>query len=287
MTDAAWTAAEYDNRVCELGEGVFWHPAQQQLYWFDILGNQLLSRKGEEALDWSLPEHHSAAGWIDETALLLASETGLWRFNTVSGAREQIVAIEADDPSTRSNDGRADPCGGFWIGTMGKQAEHAKGAIYRYHKGELRKLVTGMTIPNSICFTRDGRTAHYADTAVGQIMRHPLDGDGWPMGDPELFVDLGRQGIHPDGSVIDAEGGLWNAQWGKGRAVRYRPDGTEDQIVSVGGKHSSCPAFGGRDLTTLFITTACEGIACPDARQGKVYSVQLDIEGRPEPRVIA
>ncbi len=275
----------FDNRVCELGEGPFWHPVQQQLYWFDILGKRLLSRKGEKALEWTFSEHHSAAGWIDETALLIASETGLWRFDTTSGARELIAAIEANDPTTRSNDGRADPHGGFWIGTMGKKAEHAKGAIYRYFKGELRKLVPEVTIPNSLCFSSDGRRAFYADTDVGQIMCRSLDGEGWPVGDAKVFLDLTSQGIHPDGSVIDEEGGLWNAQWGRGRVVRYGPDGVADQTVLVGGKHSSCPAFGGPDMTTLFITTACEGIASPDERQGKVYHVQLDIKCRPEPRV--
>jgi len=276
----------FDNRVCELGEGPFWHPVLKQLFWFDILGKRLLSRKGERALEWTFTEHHSAAGWIDETTLLLASETGLWRFDIQRGVRNLIIPLEADNPKTRSNDGRADPFGGFWIGTMGKMAEHAKGAIYRYFRGELRKVVAGVTIPNSICFSVQGCTAFYADTAIGRIMQQPLDSEGWPKGDPEIFVDLAPDGIHPDGSVVDAEGGLWNAQWGQGRVVRYLPDGREDQIVSVGGKHSSCPAFGGPDMTKLFITTACEGIVSPDEQQGKVYSVQVAYKGQPEQRVL-
>ena len=277
-----YMATVYDPRVCELGEGPFWHPGQQRLYWFDIIGKQLLARDGDIPLQWQMQEHFSAAGWIDNTTLLLASETGLWSFGSDSGALDKLCAIEADNPLTRSNDGRADPFGGFWIGTMGKRAEPGAGAIYRYFKGELRCLFSQVTIPNSICFAPDGSCAYFTDTVVGRIMRQPLNADGWPMGGPVVFLDAGRQHINPDGSVVDADGALWNAQWGSGRVVRYLDDGTESMIVAVSGKHSSCPAFGGSNMSTLFITTACEGITHPDIHQGKLYSIELDITGQSE-----
>ncbi|MEE3316756.1 MAG: SMP-30/gluconolactonase/LRE family protein [Pseudomonadota bacterium] len=279
-------AEVFDTRTCELGEGAFWHPTQERLYWFDILGDRLLSRDGDQAVKWAMNEHCSAAGWIDDSTLLIASETGLWRFDTANGSRDLITPLEANDPTTRSNDGRADPHGGFWIGTMGKRAETGRGAIYRFYLGTLRKVVSGITIPNSICFTPDGGAVYFTDTTVGQIMYQPLDDAGWPTGAARVFLDLGTRGIHPDGSVVDGEGALWNAQWGLGRVVRYLPDGTEDIIVTVGGAHSSCPAFGGPDLQTLFVTTACEGIENPDTAQGRVYTAQVPIKGRSEPRVI-
>ncbi len=276
----------YDARVCELGEGPLWHPERKQLFWFDIIGKRLYSRVGDRALQWSFDEHHSAAGWIDRDTLFLASETGLWRFDIGTGDRQLVAALEDDVPATRSNDGRADPQGGFWIGTMGKGAETARGAIYRYYRGELRKLFTSISIPNSICFSPDGRHAYFADTPTGRIMRQPLSEDGWPEGDAVLFVDVGRGGLNPDGSVVDEEGALWNAQWGAGRVARYLPDGSEDRHVCVGGKHSSCPAFGGEDFRTLFVTTACEGIAEPDRNQGLVYACEQEIRGLPEYPVI-
>lgn len=275
----------YDHRRCELGEGPLWHPERRQLFWFDILGNRMLSRADDEPLEWQFEEHHSAAGWIDRDTLLIASETGLWRFGIENGRRDRICPLEADNPDTRSNDGRADPHGGFWIGTMGKKAEKGLGAIYRYFEGELRRLHAGLSIPNSICFAADGRTGYFADTAEGQILKQALDRQGWPVGAPALFCDTGAHEFNPDGSVIDAEGALWNAQWGAGRVARYLDDGTPDLVVEVGGTQSSCPAFGGPDFRTLFVTTASEGMPQPDVWQGCVYEVRSAGQGRPEPQV--
>ncbi|WP_375690861.1 SMP-30/gluconolactonase/LRE family protein [Pseudooceanicola sp. LIPI14-2-Ac024] len=277
----------FDARHCELGEGPFWHPERQQYFWFDILGRRLLSRDGDAALEWSFPEHASAAGWIDRDTLLLATETGLRRFDIASGAHEPIIALEAERTGTRSNDGRADPMGGFWIGTMGKAADHRQGAIYRFHRGAVERVVPEVTIPNSICFSPDGRSAYYADTRRQRIWTQPLDAEGWPDGPAEVFVDLRGEGLNPDGSVVDAEGGLWNAQWGAGRVARYLPDGSFDRAIAVGGRHASCPAFGGPDLDQMIVTTAREGIESPDGHQGRVYRVDPGVRGQAEHRVVA
>lgn len=278
-------ATVFDARPCLLGEGPLWHPERQQLFWFDILGNRLLSRDGDRPLEWAFGERVSAAGWIDRDTLLIASESGLLRFSIPDGSYERIVPLEADNPGTRSNDGRADPFGGFWIGTMGKRAEEGAGAIYRFHGGKVEKLFDRITIPNSICFAPDGRTAYFADTKRAQIQRQALDADGWPDGAPEVFVDLRGEGLSPDGSVVDSKGALWNAQWGAARVARYLPDGTLDQCLPVGGRHSSCPAFGGADLMTLFVTTAQEDIASPGEGDGPVYAAASPVAGLPEPGV--
>lgn len=278
-------AGIYDERRCMLGEGPLWHPGREQLFWFDILGGRLLSRDGERALEWRFQDCVSAAGWVDRDTLLIASETGLHLFDIPSGRIERVVPLEADNPLTRSNDGRADPFGGFWIGTMGKGAEAGAGAIYRFHQGRIEKLHDAIGIPNSICFAPDGRTAYFADTALKRIFRQPLDGSGWPSGRAETFLDLAAEGLDPDGSVVDCEGALWNAQWGASRVARYLPDGTLDRVVRVPGRHSSCPAFGGPDLTTLFVTTAREGLAEPTDRDGPVYQADPGVRGLPEHRV--
>lgn len=275
----------HDPRRCALGEGLLWHPGRRQLFWFDILGRQLLSRRGDEPQEWHFDEQVSAAGWIDHDTLLIASETGLWRFDIGSGARVLEVSLEADNPRTRSNDGRADPFGGFWIGTMGKDAETGAGAIYRYHRGSMRRLFAPLTIPNAICFAPDGRTAYYADTRQQTIWQVALDRDGWPAGPSRVFVDLGPEGLYPDGAICDAEGGLWNAQWGAGRVARYCPDGRFDRTLPVAGVQSSCPALGGPGLRTLFVTSAHAGLAGADAMQGCVFAAPVEVGGIAEPRV--
>lgn len=281
-------ALVFDSRPCELGEGPLWHPEREQLFWFDILGRRLLSRTDNGPLAWQMTERCSAAGWVDRDTLLIASESALFRFDIATGDRTDLVAMEADNPVTRSNDGRADPWGGFWASTMGLGAEPEQGAIYRYYKGELRQLFDGLTIPNAICFGKG--FAHYADTAEGKVFRVALDADGWPEAEAEVFLDLAAEGLNPDGAVIDAEGALWLALWGAGRVAAYSPEGSFLRAVETGAPQNSCPAFGGAGLRTLYITTAREGM---DARalkaaphSGMVLS-EVDVaEGVPEPAVL-
>lgn len=275
------TVAVFDPRPCLLGEGPLWHPTRNQLFWFDILGKKLLSENGQE---WVFDEHVSAAGWVSDTVLLIASESELFRFDLTSGARQSVVPLEADNPLTRSNDGRADPQGGFWIGTMGKQAEPEAGAIYRYYRGALRQLFDKISITNSICFAPDGTCAYFADTRRRQIMQVALDGDGWPVGDPSVFVDLQAEGVNPDGSVVDAQGCLWNAQWGAHRVARYDTRGQFLQAVSFPAEQISCPAFGGADLKTLFATSAADGL--DGVIEGQTFALTLDVAGQPEHRVL-
>jgi len=271
---------------CRLGEGPLWHPERAQLFWFDILSQRLLTRDGEGERHWDFEAHVSAAGWIDETSLLVASATSLLRFDIASGSREVVAPLEADNPVTRSNDGRADPWGGFWIGTMGIAAEAGAGAIYRYYKGEVRRLYPGITISNAICFAPDGGYACFADTADGRVMRQRLASqDGWPEGEPEVWLDFSGETFGPDGAVIDAEGHFCNAQWGASRVARYDPDGRLTDAWPVPAVQASCPAFGGPDFSTLFVTTAAEGQR-DDPGAGCTYVFETGVTGQAEHRVI-
>ena len=274
----------HDQTACTLGEGPLWHPEREELFWFDILGRRLHTR----GRHWQFDEHVSAAGWLDRDSLLIASETALFRFDLRSGTREDVCPLEADDPVTRSNDGRADPWGGFWIGTMGKGAEREAGAIYRYFRGELRRLFAPLTITNAICFSPDRRFAYFADTPARRIMRQPLaERDGWPDGDPEPWLDLSQDALNPDGAVTDAKGNLWNAQWGAGRVACYAPDGRFLRAVAFPAPQTTCPAFGGPGLTTLFCTSAAEGLEdAPGPDHGKTFAADDVTPGVPEPRVI-
>ncbi|MFW8596075.1 SMP-30/gluconolactonase/LRE family protein [Cribrihabitans neustonicus] len=280
------SAQVFDSRNCTLGEGPLWHPERQQLFWFDIQGKRLMSRDESGPLEWQFDEHVSAAGWVDHDTLLIASETALFRFGFAGGTREDVAALEADNPVTRSNDGRADPFGGFWIGTMGKNAEPGAGAIYRFYKGELVQLVPGITISNAICFSPDGRYVYYTDTPTRRILRQPLDGEGWPKGPAQLFADLSSEGLNPDGAVVDGEGCLWCAQWGAARVARYAPDGAFLSAIEYPASQMTCPAFGGPDLQTLFATSAAEGLDPAGDNDGRTFVVKTGTAGQAEHRVL-
>lgn len=273
------TASVFDPRICQLGEGPMWHPQRQQLFWFDILGSRLMTVKDGAPKHWQFDENVSAAGWVDRDRLLVASETALLLFDLETGSHEIVTPMEADNPVTRSNDGRADPWGGFWIGTMGKAAEKEAGAIYRWYGGHLEKLYDKITIPNAICFAPDRSCAYFTDTLSGQIMRQTLDDNGWPEGAPQVFVDLRSERLNPDGAVVDAAGCLWNAQWGAGRVARYAPDGTFMSAVDFPASQLSCPAFGGDDLTTLFATSAQVDLAAPTPGDGQTFTVTAEVTG--------
>jgi sugar lactone lactonase YvrE len=169
---------------------------------------------------------------------------------------------------------------------MGKAAQTGAGAIYRYFKGELRKLISNITISNAICFSPNGDAAYFADTSQQIIHRWRLSAkDGWPIGDPEPFIDLRADNIHPDGAVVDQSGCLWNAQWGSGRVARYSPEGVYLDHIQCPASQSSCPAFGGETLTSLFVTSAAVGVNEPQA--GQTFFVKdVDVKGQAEHQVL-
>jgi len=280
----------YNKTQCELGEGPLWHPLRNELFWVDIAGKRLYSCDGSITKHWEFPEQISATGWIDENGLLVASETALLHFKIETGTSEIIQPLEADNPGTRSNDGRADPWGGFWIGTMGKKAEPEAGAIYRYHQGELRLLYPRITIPNAICFSPDKQFAYFADTALSKIWRQQLNkAEGWPLGDPKLFIDLSASGIKPDGAICDSEGYLLNAQYGSSRLARYSPDGVFVEEIGLPTEKITCPAFGGSAFNRLFITSALEGLNSEEVKTqvhaGKTFFYDIDVSGQAENQV--
>ena len=276
---------------CSLGEGPLWHPKLDSLFWFDINAHKMFNWKDGELKVWKFSEPVSAAGWVDDESLVVATASSLIRFSLTSDIRTPIVDLEADMPHTRSNDGRADPWGGFWIGTMGLNAEKEAGSIYRFYKGQLKKIHQHLTIPNSICFSPDKRFVYFADTRQEKIWRQDLDLDsGWPINEPTVFIDFKAQGLHPDGSVCDSEGFLWNAQYGASRLARYSPDGWLDRVENFPASQVTCPAFGGESYSTIFVTSASQGLNDGDLKveplAGKVFHFESDAVGLAEYQVV-
>lgn len=284
----------FDATACQLGEGPLWHPQRKQLFWFDINCQRLYARSLDQrtAQCWQFVEYVSAAAVIDEQHLLIASESALLSFHLDNQQSSQLISLEADNPMTRSNDGRADPFGGFWVGTMAKNAEYQAGAIYRFYRGELRKLYSDLTIPNSLCFSPCGTSAYFTDTATAQIMKVSLNSDGWPREAAQVFIDMQAEKLAPDGAVVDAQGCLWNAQWGSGRVARYDTQGVFMAEFAAPAVHTTCPAFGGDDLNVLFVTSANQAAATDDAKRnhqegadGAVFFQATDCVGQAEHNV--
>jgi sugar lactone lactonase YvrE len=280
----------FDPRICALGEGALWHPGRGALFWFDVTGRRLLSRLPEtgETGEWALPEICSAAAWIDRDRLLIASETGLSVFDIPAGrCTRRLADLEADRPETRSNDGRADPWGGFWIGTMAKDAAPGAGAIHRLFEGRLRPVVAGLTIPNALCFAPDRTQGYFADTARGLLFRVALDAQGWPAAAPEVFVDFTAAGLWPDGAVTLADGTLRIALWGAGAVLTVSASGEIGARDLLPAPHVTCPAYGGPDFRTLFCTSATQelspGALAAAPLSGATFCRTDGLQGRPEP----
>lgn len=279
----------YDSRRCELGEGAFWHPERQAFLWCDIMGNRVYSRDAAGGREWIFQEHVSALGRISRDRMIVAGESGLWCLDLETDSRELVAPLPRDE-MLRSNDGRADPWGGFWIGTMGKRSEDRAGAIWRYYRGEMRMLYPGLSIPNAICFDAGRELACFADTRLRTIWSVRLSSvDGWPVGEPVVFADLSGKALNPDGAVIDADGNLWNAQWGAGRVACYSPQGEEIGAEYFAAARISCPAFGGADLDMLFATSAQQNMSAGDRLAepcaGMSFARRINARGVPESRV--
>jgi sugar lactone lactonase YvrE len=287
------TVAIFSDIACQLGEGPAYDSVEGALYWFDITGRRLLrqSAPGEPATIQELPEMASAIAAVDGERQLLVTETGLYLRERRTGRLTLHLAIEAGDRSTRSNDSRTHPSGAFWIGTMGKKAEHKAGAIYWYRGGELRKLYPGISIPNSISFSPDGSYAYFTDTAEAVLWRVECDpATGLPRGEPQVFVD--RRGMPGgiDGTVTDVDGVLWNAVWGIGRLDAYAPDGKLLRSYELPARQSTCPAFLGPAADRIVVTSAREGLnaaaLAADPLAGRTFVLDIAVKGRHDPAVM-
>ncbi|HEU4985769.1 MAG TPA: SMP-30/gluconolactonase/LRE family protein [Rhizobiaceae bacterium] len=278
---------------CYLGEGPIYDAASGKLFWFNIARKKLLEMLLPDGatIVHDLPLIASALAIIDEERQLLATETGLQVRDVATGKLTMLVPIEADNAATRSNDARVHPCGAFWVGTMGKNAEHGAGSIYWFFRGEVRKLFGDITIPNSICFSPDGRIAYFGDTRKNVIRRVPCDPTtGLPTGEASVFVDaMGMEG-GIDGSVTDADGVLWNARWGGAALDAWSPDGRLLRTIPLPARQPSCPAFVGKDAGRIAVTSAWEGLdevqRKADPQAGYTFLVDIPVRGRFDPQVL-
>ncbi|WP_159586763.1 SMP-30/gluconolactonase/LRE family protein [Chelativorans xinjiangense] len=291
MSDVA--VSVLSDTACRLGEGPAYDAHTDTLFWFDILERKLLELplSGGKAQVHDLPVMASALARVDETRQLLVTETGLQLRDRASGALEMLAEVEADRPDMRSNDARPHPAGALWFGTMGKTSQEQAGAIYWFFKGEVRRLFSHITIPNSICFSPDGAIGYFADTRENRLYRVACDPEtGLPVDDPVLTVEGNEMPGGIDGSVIDAEGTLWNARWGGGRLDAWTARGELIRSIPLPARQATCPVFIGLNADRLAVTSAFQGMdeaareADPDA--GKTFVLDLPVKGRFDPPVL-
>ena len=279
----------FDDRICGLGEGPLWHPTRQKLYWVDIPNKTILAKGGSSSALLRFDEIFSALGWVDENHLFAASETGLYKMHADTGSRELVCAVEAELTSNRSNDGRTDPWGGFWIGTMSKNAEAGAGSVYRWYKGELRTVTTGMTVTNGTCFDKDRGLAYFVDSARKLMFRVKLDDNGWSLGEPEIFMDTGKSNETIDGAIVDTKGHIWAAMWEGSAVAEYSPEGKKMGDIPTHTPLTTCPAFGGPEGQDLYVTTASVGMKNTPATSvphGTTLLYKNAVSGVLEPKVL-
>ena len=276
---------------CHLGEGPTYDVSTGTAWWFDIVERRLFEARldaGRTTIH-SLAVMGSALARIDAHRQLLVADDGLYVRELADGRMTLYRPLEADNPATRSNDARVHPSGTFWIGTMGRRAEPGLGAIYALHRGELSRLYGDITIPNAICFSPDGTIGYFADTRQNVLFRVDLDAaTGLPCGAPAPLVSRRDDG-GIDGAVVDADGLIWNARWGGGCVDVYDPTGLRLRSLRVPARQSSCPAFVGRDLSRLLVTSAWQGMdaaaRASDPEHGRTFILDAGIHGRIEPDV--
>jgi L-arabinonolactonase len=275
-----------------LGEGIVWCTRAQALYWTDIQRATLYRLHIESGTleHWPMPERLAsfalceADGW-----LLLALASRLAFFRLADGQLQTLHEVEPGLP-TRCNDGACDRQDRFVFGTMHEPAEGSKqalGSFWRLNADlSLEQLpLPDVAISNSITFSPDGTTMYYCDSLSRCIQRCEY---GDMLGTPELFADLGDVAGEPDGSCVDADGSLWNAQWGLARVVCYAADGSVRQLLPVPARQPTRPAFGGPDLDTLYVTSARDGLSAAqldvDIHAGALFRSRVGVHGLPEPR---
>ncbi|OYU47533.1 MAG: transcriptional regulator [Rhizobiales bacterium PAR1] len=245
-----------DAPAAALGESPLWDPERRCLFWVDTVGRRIwcYTPHTRDLHSWATPAPVGSIGLADMGQLVVALAGGFSLFTLASEAWKPLWTAP-HDPLVRLNDGKMDRTGRYLCGGMGIKADPI-GNVYRLSpNGAVSTLKRGLRISNTICFSPDGGTLYVADSLSHCIMQHSYGADDGPIGPERLFCDTTDLGSGPDGATVDAEGFLWVALVRAGKIARLAPDGTLDRLIEVPVDLPSCPAFGGDDLSTLYVTS--------------------------------
>jgi len=266
-----------------LGESPMWCMRRQTLYWVDVRGPTLFSLVGSK---WQLPEIVGGVALADDGSLVLAMKSGLARFR--DGKLDPYVELEPRDLDNRLNDIKCDRRGRLWVGTMRDFGAAATGSLYRVDRAVVDRVLGGVTIPNGPCWSPDGRTFYFADTADGRIRAYDCDDD---LRNERTFVDANALPGRPDGATVDAEGFLWSARYGGAGVARIDPAGRVERFLRLPVSQVSSVMFGGPDLRTLYVTTSRQRLSdealAREPLAGALFAVDAGVQGLREPAYVA
>lgn len=284
----------------ELGECPLWSADEQALYWVDIAGRAIhrFDPATREDRPWPMPSEPGCIALASDQTLIAALRDGFHRFDPRTGSLTRIADAPYDQATMRFNDGRCDARGRFWAGAMFEPRTTEAAAMWCLDQGRIRegwgpRTGLGVKVSNGLAFSPDGCWVYQSDTPNHVIHRFPFDADAGTVGPRGTFARLpdnrGESGYggRPDGAAIDTQGNYWSAQYEGARVLRFDPTGRITGILRVPVKRPTMVAFGGRNLTTLYVTTAREGASAAELAEfphsGGLYAIDMGKPGRPEP----
>lgn len=269
-----------------LGEGPVWHSGMQKFLFVDIKGKRLgwIDPQASEHNHIPLDDMPGMVAPIEGSdKLLIAFQNSIDEFDLITRERVTLTGLEADMPHNRANDGACDANGRLWIGTMHINAELNQGAIYCFD-GTLRKVIGGLSVPNGLCWSADGRKMYHIDSFAYSVKAYDFDADTGSISNDRVVVSISPPDT-PDGMCIDEEGMLWIAIWGGGCVNSYNPaNGQLMSTIIVDAPYVTSCAFGGRNMKQMLITTAADGLNREQLEQyplsGSLFIVDLPIAGK-------
>jgi sugar lactone lactonase YvrE len=297
MTAHADTLQPATDTAALLGESPLWHPLEQCLYYCDIPGHHLhrLDPATARLDSWDFDTDVSACVPARRGGLVLTLRTGIVHFDPASGARTVLATAPYDPAHERFNDGKCDPSGRLWVGTIYEPRDPALAALYCLDEtGRLTRRADGITVSNGLAWSPDARTMYWSDTKAHTIYAFDYDPARGDLGERRVFARFERRaegqpldtyGGRPDGAAMDAEGCYWVAMFEGARVLRLSPRGEVLHELRLPVRCPTMPCFGGPDLRTLYITTSREKRPAEElAAQpwaGQVLQVRVDVPGLP------
>ena len=271
----------------QLGEGPIWNDLTEKLYWVDIEGKQLhiLDPASKENRSLNLPAQVGTVVPVDSTQAVVALVDGAFLLDTETAELTRIASLDSTNGGTRLNDGKCDPAGRLWVGSMHWDATEPIGSLYMLEgNGNRAQKLDNITVSNGIVWSGDHQTMYYIDTPTGKVQAFDYDITTGAISNERTAVEIPEEVGLPDGMAIDAEDKLWIGLWNGNSIARYDPEtGELIQQIPVPAHNVTACAFGGKNLDSLFITTARvdmtkeETAAYPDA--GSVFVVVPGVKG--------
>lgn len=276
-----------------LGECPVWSADEQTLYWVDIRRGRIYSWQPDKEAAPVTTDLDEPIGCIAlaEGGLVAAAASGLRKVSLDKRHAEKLLALnpEWEPKGNRFNDGRCDAHGRLWVGTIDRDEVSPSASLYCLSGDSLAEKKSGVVISNGLAFSPDRQWLYHTDSLTRRVVRHRFDIDSGTLGEPEPWIDLAEQGLPgvPDGAAVDSEGCYWSALYDGGQIARFSPDGHWIESFEVPCPHPTMVTFGGRDLKTLYITTATQHLDDDGKRQwplaGSVFSLETSVPGLCEP----